>query len=163
MSCLSVTILNRQRKVSVDRSELESLIARAVRVLEDQEQAAGEVSLVLVSDRRIRQLNRDFADIDAPTDVLSFSALEGGMELEEEDLELGDIVVSVETAERQVGHKDRSGHPRTRTLTEELTLLFVHGALHLLGHDHSESEETREMLEREQRVMDQIRSKGSKA
>ena len=153
---LTVTTLHRQRKVAVDKAALKAAVGRATQALEDIEGAQGEVAFVLVSDQRIRQLNRDYAGIDEATDVLSFSASEGDEGFEGDDAELGDILVSVETAARQVGKKDRSGHPRTETLIEELALLFVHGMLHLLGYDHAESAEAKEMLFREQKIVARI-------
>ena len=88
-----------------------------------------EVSVLLTDDSRITELNRDYRGIDAPTDVLAFAQLDG------EDTELvsssilGDVVISLETAERQA--KDG-----TYSLEEEVAFLTVHGVLHLLGYDH---------------------------
>jgi probable rRNA maturation factor len=75
----------------------------------------------------MRALNRLFRGIDKPTDVLSFST--GPSILPEDDDYLGDIVISVETAERQAGR-------RKSTLERELCVLALHGYLHLLGYDH---------------------------
>ena len=155
---LRVTTFNRQRKIGVDRVALQQVVHCAVSALEGEAHAKGVVSLVLVSDRRIQQLNRDFAGINEPTDVLSFSAREGGAVLPGDEEDLGDIFVSVETASRQVGRKDRRGHPRTESLMEEVALLFVHGVLHLLGYDHAEAVQAREMLACEQVIMVQVRA-----
>ena len=98
--------------------------------------ARGEVSLSLVDDDEILQLNRDFADEDHATDVLSF---------EQAAPLLGDIVISVETAARQA----EAGQ---RTLTAELVHLAVHGLAHLLGYDHATRKEETVMFGYEARL-----------
>lgn len=98
--------------------------------------AHAEVTVVLSNDVQLRELNLQWMGINAPTDVLSFPA-------EETDPEtgapyLGDVVISVETAQRQAA---RAGH----SVEAEVQLLTVHGILHLLGHDHAEPEEKARM------------------
>ncbi|HKQ32819.1 MAG TPA: rRNA maturation RNase YbeY, partial [Thermodesulfobacteriota bacterium] len=83
-----------------------------------------ELSLSFVDDRSMRRLNRRWRNIDRATDVLSFPQ-DGGPNY----TLLGDIVISLETADRQ---SVRYGN----TLREEIKKRIVHGALHLLGHDH---------------------------
>ena len=83
--------------------------------------ARGDLSIAVVSDRRIRALNRQFRGKDAVTDVLSFPSGERGF--------LGDIVVASGVAKRQA--KD-AGH----SVQTELKVLVLHGLLHLMGYDH---------------------------
>jgi probable rRNA maturation factor len=83
--------------------------------------------VLLVGDTRIRDLNRQYRDIDSPTDVLAFAMGEGTFADLHPEL-LGDVVVSVERAEEQA---QRAGH----SLDEELRLLAIHGTLHLLGYE----------------------------
>jgi probable rRNA maturation factor len=83
--------------------------------------ARGDVTIALVSDRRIRALNRQFRGTDHATDVLSFPSGERGF--------LGDIVIAAGVARRQARE---AGH----TLQTELRVLALHGLLHLLGYDH---------------------------
>ncbi len=108
-----------------------------------------EVSVLYVTDKRIRQLNRDYRKIDSPTDVLAFALNdepEDDMQTDETDIAspsasetiLGDIVISLETAKRQAAQRDA-------TPTGEIALLLIHGLLHLLGHDHAEKEEEQTM------------------
>lgn len=109
--------------------------------------ADGDATIVLSNDTHLRELNRQFLGIDAPTDVLSFPS-------EDSDPEtgiryLGDIVLSVERAAHQAAS---AGHP----LKDELQLLIVHGALHLLGHDHAESAEKERMWAQQNMILDQI-------
>jgi probable rRNA maturation factor len=84
--------------------------------------ARGEVSVAVVSDRRMRALNRQFRGKDAVTDVLSFPVTTGG------DF-LGDIVIASGRAVRQAAE---AGH----SLSTELKVLALHGLLHLMGYDH---------------------------
>ncbi|MCS6902410.1 MAG: rRNA maturation RNase YbeY [Polyangiaceae bacterium] len=98
-----------------------------------------ELSVVLTDDAGIQELNRDYRHKDKPTDVLAFAMREGevtpggiGEEL------LGDVVISLETARRQAAQ-------HRRTPLAEVTFLLAHGLLHLVGYDHQNDEEEREM------------------
>jgi len=122
-----------------------NLAAVAERVLDLLLCAECELSVLLVGDAAIRDLNRTWRGIDAPTDVLSFSQLEdedageahahprgarpAGLSRFASGEQLGDIVISIETARRQA---EEGGW----TLEEELNRLLIHGVLHLLGHEH---------------------------
>ena len=95
-----------------------------------------DLTLVLTSDAQIQALDRDFLGKDVPTDVLSFPACETDPETGRRYL--GDIIISVPCAEAQ---SIAMGH----SLEAELSLLVVHGVLHLLGHDHAGAEEKTRM------------------
>jgi probable rRNA maturation factor len=95
-----------------------------------------DLSIVLSDDDEIRSLNRQFRDVDAPTDVLSFPSEE--VDPESGALYLGDIIVSLPRAAIQAAE---GNHP----LSAELQLLTVHGVLHLLGYDHADEGEKAEM------------------
>ncbi len=115
-----------------------------------------EVSLLLTDDKEIQILNKKYRNIAAPTDVLAFSQLENennfsSFDLEEEYL-LGDIVISVETAQRQAKN---FGH----SLQYELIVLVIHGFLHLLGFDHDYLNETDRMKNLEREILNDILSK----
>ena len=109
-----------------------------------------EVSVLLTDDTDIKQLNRDYRGIDAPTDVLAFAMHEG----EDSDINpslLGDLVISLETAARQASTKNgMSG--RCGSLETEVALLAVHGVLHLLGYDHQTQEEATAMFEKQESI-----------
>lgn len=126
-------------------------ISEAIRVAEGSEEA--EVSLTLVDDQRIHELNREYRGVDRPTDVLSFALqdeAEGEPEiLDFEDEILGDIIISVERARLQA---EEYGHSFER----ELVYLAVHGTLHLLGYNHEVEEDKMEMRRQEETVMNQI-------
>jgi probable rRNA maturation factor len=83
-------------------------------------------------------VNRQFRGIDAPTDVLSFPADEPPIEIDDEPPYLGDLIIAYPYASEQAA---RQGH----TLSDSLSLLVVHGTLHLLGYDHDTPEHRAEM------------------
>lgn len=115
-------------------------------------QASGyALSLRLTDDAEIQQLNREYRHKDQPTDVLAFAAMEVDAPtfLGELPLELGDIVISVETARQQA---QQQGH----SLDTELTWLAAHGFLHLLGWDHPDDERLAEMLQRQAALLEQV-------
>lgn len=107
-----------------------------------------EVSILLTNDENIAILNRTYRETDGPTDVLAFSQLEGeeGFAEDEAESPLGDVVISVETAQRQAAEH---GH----NLDEEIDVLLVHGILHLLGYDHAEPEDERAMFARQAELL----------
>jgi probable rRNA maturation factor len=135
-----------------------------------EEITKGIVTLTLTDDEGIRELNRQYRGLDKPTDVLSFSLLEGDepdihyddeYESSEEGVEewkdedmtadkfsdlLGDIVISVPRAEAQA---EEYGHSFER----ELGFLFVHGFLHLLGYDHGDEVQEKEMFAKQEEVL----------
>lgn len=104
-----------------------------------------ELSVVLCDDAFIHPLNRDYRGKDAPTDVLSF-AQRDGEDADPNDPVLGDVIISVQTAQRQA-------RQRGYGLDKELRVLLVHGMLHLLGHDHLEPGEAAEMQAEERRLL----------
>ena len=152
-----IHLVSRQRTVSFDKERLVDALRSLERALAPEVPPHSEVSLVLLSDSGIRKLNRQYAGEDAPTDVLSFPLYDDGLMPEEEVGELGDILVSLETAMRQVGTKERYGHRLTSDLYEEVQLLVTHGVLHLMGHDHGRAEESKAMLAAEKRVLERLR------
>ena len=122
-----------QADVIVSDEEIEVVKTAVIATLHQQAIAPpAMLTVVLTDDAAVRQLNRDYRRIDAPTDVLSFPA---GDEIPGMDaLYLGDIIISVPFATEQAV---TSGHPAIA----ELQLLAVHGTLHLLGHDHADADE----------------------
>ena len=112
-----------------------------------------EIGLLLVDNDTIRDLNKAYRGVDAPTDVLSFALQEKGegepdvmFDASLPDPALGDIVISVERARAQA---KEYGHSFRR----EIVYLAVHGALHLLGFDHGDDEETAVMRRKEEEIM----------
>jgi probable rRNA maturation factor len=134
---------------AVDRGLLR---ARARRVLREIGRRDAELSIALVDDAGIRALNAAWRGRDRATDVLAFS-LEEGPHAERRGALLGDVVIGVETAARQA-------RARRRDLDDEVARLLVHGALHLIGHDHVRAGEARRMRAEERRILRALRSLG---
>ncbi len=109
-----------------------------------------EVSVTLVTGERIRELNKEYRDRDAVTDVLSFPMYtrdELFSESDDERIPIGDIVICVPRAKEQA---EAYGHP----LEREIAFLTVHSVLHLLGYDHEISPEAeKEMFMRQEEVL----------
>lgn len=97
-----------------------------------------ELTVVITDDEQLRQLNRQFLGIDAPTDVLSFPSGDEEPDPDSGDPYLGDILISYPHAQAQA---EAGGH----AVKEELQLLLVHGVLHLMGYDHAEEDQKAEM------------------
>ncbi len=110
-----------------------------------------ELSITLTNDENIHALNKKFRGIDRPTDVLSFAFNESdepeiiGAEINV----LGEIIISVERAKVQAAD---FGH----SLLREIIFLEVHGLLHLLGYDHVDEDDRREMEEEQKFIMAQL-------
>ncbi len=109
-----------------------------------------EVSLSFVSPEEIREINRDYRDKDAVTDVLSFPQYNDQEEIKREPYAcLGDVIICPERAREQA---EEYGHSYTR----EMVYLMVHSMLHLLGYDHMEEDEKAVMRAREEAVMTEM-------
>jgi probable rRNA maturation factor len=126
---LEVLVVDRLRRRRVDAGRLRRVLRGAAAALG----VRGELALVLAGDRLLHRLNRDYRGKDRPTDVLSFPG-DGG------EAGLGDVVVSVQTAER-------NARGLGRTLGQELDVLALHGFLHVLGYDHETDDGTMDRLE----------------
>jgi len=130
-------------------AELPEILERAVLGALAFEGKTGDVSILVVDDESIHRMNRDYRNIDRPTDVLSFPSCDGEALLGPPDGFLGDIAISLDRAKEQAldyGH----------SLERELSFLAVHGTLHLLGYDHMEEEEKREMFEKQDAILERM-------
>ena len=115
-----IEVVNRQRRLPVDTRTWSTFATKALAAIGDNEASA---TIAFVSDKKIRELNRQFRGIDKATDVLSFPA--GGPD----DSELGDIAISVDTAATQAKENGLK-------FEGEIAQLILHGLLHLSGYDH---------------------------
>jgi len=122
-----------------------------------------ELSVVLTDDDEIQTLNRDWRGEDCPTDVLSFPLWEAD-EFHDGVEALGDVVISLEYAERLVSTKEHRSRVAQEmgvlatsldwSLSHEVDFLLIHGLLHLVGHDHAHPDEEAEMKAEERRLWD---------
>ena len=101
------------------------------------------LTILISDDEQLRELNANYRGEDKPTDVLSF---EDGSHWPDGRLYLGDIAISLDTAEHQA---NSGGH----AINDELALLTVHGVLHLLGHDHLETDEKERMWQAQGEIL----------
>lgn len=109
-----------------------------------------EVSLSFVDNDEIRELNNNFRGIDRVTDVLSFPLMtDDEFDIEYEEESLGDIVISIERADEQA---KEYGH----SLEREVCFLVCHSMFHLLGYDHMEEDEAKEMHSKEEMVLNKL-------
>ena len=120
-----IEIVNRQRKVPVDPERWQLFTSRALKVTPAE---AASVTIAFVSDRQMRELNRQWRGKTGTTDVLSFPAGEDEF-ANPNGSNLGDVVISAEQAARQAKEHEL-------TLDEEIAQLILHGLLHLCGYDH---------------------------
>ena len=108
-----------------------------------------EISVSFVDLDEIHRLNREYRGVDSPTDVLSFPMYERGEIPSGGVIELGDVVICEDRARQQA---EEFGHSYER----ELIYLFVHSVFHLLGYDHEDEEEKKEMRAKEELVMNRL-------
>ncbi len=107
-----------------------------------------EVSISLVSEDEIHELNRGYRGIDRPTDVLSFECDSPWEEYAEgEPIEIGDVVIATDVVDTQ---REKFG----TSFEQEASLMLVHSLLHLLGYDHIEEDEAAEMEALEKEILD---------
>lgn len=139
-----------------------TLRRRAKALLKAVDYPDADVSIVLTDDDEIAALNAEWRGKEGPTDVLSFAVMEAGLVLPPGmPAQLGDLVISVETAARQVsdGCLPRlwpalgAPTPPTWDLLDEVTFLLVHGVLHLVGYDHIEPADAERMFAREAELL----------
>lgn len=144
---ISVLFDNRQDIMEISGAN-EKAIEKAVETVLAAENQEGnfEVSVSFVTNEEIRELNRDYRNVDSETDVLSFP-----MDDDEFDgvIILGDIVLSTQ---RIIEQANEFGH----SLEREMIYLSVHSMLHLLGYDHMTASEKEEMRQREKEIMKEL-------
>ncbi|KEI97384.1 heat-shock protein [Clostridium botulinum A2B7 92] len=158
-----IYIDNRQNKIKVDEefeNKIKEIIDYALK--EEKVNIDYEVSVVFIDNNSIKEINKDYRNIDKATDVLSFPMLDyekgevfkdvylnyefDESDLDEGNLVLGDIALSLEKAEEQ---SKEFGHSFLR----ETSYLTIHSVLHLLGYDHMEEDEKAIMRQREEEIL----------
>lgn len=151
-----ITLENDQNKLSISK-ELAELLTAGLNIVAKLHNLSEntEVDITIVDDEEIHALNRDYRQVDRPTDVLSFALDEDSADEPEllggpEEHLLGDIIISAETAARQA---EEFGHG----LEREIVYLSVHGLLHLLGYDHMNDEDKTIMRAKEEEALREIR------
>lgn len=138
---------DRQDNIKITE-EMKKLIEKSIKAVLKVEELSDdvEVSVSFVGDEEIRDLNRDYRGVDKSTDVLSFPMED---EFILDNRILGDVILNTRRVMEQA---EELGHSHER----ELSYLTVHSILHLLGYDHIEDEDKREMREREKLSMKEL-------
>jgi probable rRNA maturation factor len=139
--------VNNESGTGVDEAEIVALARHVLAAMHVHPQA--ELSVVLVDESAMEQLHVQWMDEPGPTDVLSFPMDElrpGSDDEESQPGLLGDVVVCPQVAARQARTAGHSTH-------EEMLLLTTHGILHLLGYDHAEPDEEKEMFELQRKLL----------
>jgi probable rRNA maturation factor len=146
---MSISIQNRQKRQRVDTGRLRRSLKRLLRELDCGD---SEISLLLVDDDQIQEINRTYLGRDCPTNVISFSMKEGSFSHIHPEI-LGDIILSTETAARDAltGQLD---------FMDEVEFLLIHGLLHLIGYNHEKTsaEATEKMRTRERELFFMLRN-----
>lgn len=104
------------------------------------------ITVVITNDEAIAAVNKRYRKKAGPTDVISFAYREEAMPVVEKTEHLGDIFISIETAQRQADENND-------TLKEEMQRLMVHGTLHLLGYDHEKSAYKKRQMQKKEREL----------
>ena len=140
---MNLHIQNNQRKIKIDRRKIRSTIFKILKILDCADK---EISLSFVDDIKIKQLNKQYLGKDKATNVLSFSLQEDEYGNINPQI-LGDIVISVETAQKDAVYGNL-------TVDQEINFLIIHGLLHLLGYDHENTtkKETSKMRKKEREL-----------
>ncbi len=142
-------MINIQIEPPFDQEIPEEKILQVSQAVLEQEQADNEVetTIVLTDDETLKSLNFQHLGIDAPTDVLSFPANE--FDPDQQMPYIGDVVISVPRAKEQA---KAAGHP----FENEISLLIVHGILHLLGYDHDNEERKALMWKKQAEILSKL-------
>lgn len=142
---MKIQIANKQNKIKIAKRDIRSTVIKLLKYLNCTDK---EISISLVDDKTIQQMNYQYLERDKPTNVLSFSLQEGKFSNINPQI-LGDIVISVDTARQEASL-------RNFTFEQEIDFLIIHGLLHLLGYNHEKTtkEETRKMQRKEKKLFD---------
>ena len=149
---MEILITNECPKINVDIGEIELQIGKILTTLDCNDH---EISILFIGDQGIRDLNHQFRGIDRPTDVLSFPQISDDEPEPPGAPVLGDVDISLETARQQ-------SEDHGLSLKEELTLLLIHGILHLLGYDHEISAQEEERMRKKTRELFEVIYPGKK-
>ena len=130
-------------ETTADEVAESDLIEATTKVLQQHDQGVATISIAVIDDDEMHELNRRFLDHDYPTDVLSFRLSDVNEPLD------GEIVVSIDTARTQAADHQWP-------VSAELMLYVVHGTLHLLGYDDHQEDERRTMYQTQRRILAEL-------
>lgn len=124
----------------------EKIVKKIVKTICKVEKVKGKhvVSIIIVDNKKIHEINKQYRNIDRPTDVISFAAIDGEETLPEE---MGDIFISYEKIIEQAKEYEHS-------ILREFAFLVTHGMYHLLGYDHMNQEDEKIMFAKQEKILD---------
>jgi probable rRNA maturation factor len=150
--CMELIIDNRQEKINISDELIKQMEEVVLECLRYEEYDEGyEVSLSFVDNEEIHKLNKEYRSVDRATDVLSFPLIddEFDFQIDIEEKILGDIVISLEKALEQSEEYKHS-------FEREVCFLVCHSMFHLMGYDHDNDENTKEMRKKEEAVLNKL-------
>lgn len=149
---MEITLINRTNQdVSVYASLFQKIAKSAEKILELPEDY--ELSVTFVRSQTIHKINRDYRNVDRPTDVISFAIRDDEDDfISEEEKDLGDIFININYCKKQA---KEYGHSYDR----EMGFLFTHGMLHCLGYDHMCEKDEKVMFALQDQILDPIISR----
>lgn len=143
--------LTRKKELSEFFDDINEYYRKTLDVLDIKDEM--DLSLIIVGKTKIRNINRDYRNIDRVTDVISFANIDSDdydYLVEDGEVNLGDIFINVDRVKSQA---KKYGH----SIKREFMFLFVHGMLHLLGYDHMEKEDEKIMFSLQDRIIGELK------
>ena len=143
--------LTRKKELSEFFDDINEYYRKTLDVLDIKDEM--DLSLIIVGKTKIRNINRDYRNIDRVTDVISFANIDSDdydYLAEDGEVNLGDIFINVDRVKSQA---KKYGH----SIKREFMFLFVHGMLHLLGYDHMEKEDEKIMFALQDRIIGELK------
>ena len=137
---IKVEINDTQNELEINESLKNTLKKIAKKAAELENMQSGNISLALVDNNKIKELNKSFRNKDEATDVLSFPM---------DDEIWGDIIISTDKVLEQAKEYNHS-------VNRELAYLYTHGVLHLLGYDHKTSSSKKIMRKKEEKILEEV-------
>lgn len=149
---MNCTIVNKTREKEWKEYKplLEDLMDKTLSLLKLDKDMT--ISIILVKTKKIHEINRDYRQIDRPTDVISFAICDNEDDYEMMDdssKELGDVFINVDAVRSQA---KEYGHSEKR----EFCFLFIHGLLHCLGYDHMNKKDEKKMFDLQRKILDPV-------
>lgn len=127
----------------------DKLIKRILKTINKIEKVKGKhfVSIIVVDNCKIQEINKEYRNIDAPTDVISFALIDGEDSL---PLEMGDIFISYDKVLEQANQYEH-------TILREFAFLITHGIYHLLGYDHMNKKDEEVMFSKQEKILEVLK------
>ena len=143
--------LTRKKELNEFFDDINEYYKKTLDVLDIKDEM--DLSLIIVGKTKIRNINRDYRNIDRVTDVISFANIDSDdydYLVEEGEVNLGDIFINVDRVKSQAKKYEHS-------IKREFMFLFVHGMLHLLGYDHMEKEDEKIMFSLQDKIIGELK------